>query len=175
MKTTINKTGFLFSLIMIMSLIASPLMAQENDDPRGQRGHDVRYERLKSMKVAYITQELNLTPAEAEKFWPLYNEFEAKRNEIASSIMQGHPREMPDFGRMSDEEVNELIILKFKEERAMVNLQEEYYEKYKKVLPIKKVAKYYESEKRFRSHLLHQIRDGKFKEGKEEYRRVRDN
>jgi len=121
MKTTINKTGYLFSLIMIMSLIVSPLMAQENDDTRGQRGHDVRYERLKSMKVAYITQELNLTPAEAEKFWPVYNE------------------------------------------------------KYKKVLPIKTVARYYESEKRFRSHLLHQIRDGKFKEGKEEYRRTRDN
>src|SRR5690606_18477760 len=33
-------------------------------------------ERIKAMKTAFITQELNLSQAEAEKFWPVYNKFD---------------------------------------------------------------------------------------------------
>lgn len=34
-----------------------------------------RGEKLEAIKVAYITKELNLTADEAQKFWPLYNQY----------------------------------------------------------------------------------------------------
>jgi hypothetical protein len=41
----------------------------------GQRGEKMR-ERLKAQKVAFITEKLNLTADEAQKFWPIYNAHE---------------------------------------------------------------------------------------------------
>ena len=47
---------------------------------REGHGHQMgeNKEKLKAHKIAYITERLQLTPAEAEKFWPVYNELEAK-------------------------------------------------------------------------------------------------
>lgn len=42
---------------------------------------NARSEKIQALKVAFITQKLNLTSAEAEKFWPVYNQYE---NEIKS-------------------------------------------------------------------------------------------
>lgn len=39
---------------------------------KGKRGE--QKERMKKLKIAYITEELNLTSVESEKFWPVYNE-----------------------------------------------------------------------------------------------------
>jgi hypothetical protein len=44
------------------------------------------FDKFKAKKIAYITDAINLTPAEAEKFWPVYNEFEQKR----FSLMEEH-------------------------------------------------------------------------------------
>jgi len=34
-----------------------------------------KLERIEVLKMAYITKELNLTPDEAQKFWPVYNNY----------------------------------------------------------------------------------------------------
>ena len=175
MKTTFKTTVYCLMLAVMTSLLAVPAFAQQGEQPPRPDSRTERFERIHAMKIAYITRELKLSPEEAEKFWPLYNEFEDRRNEIINGIMKGSPHEKPDFDAMSDEEVNEMIQLKFKEERAMVELQEEYYKKYKEILPVKKIARYYEAEKRFRSRLLQGLRDGDFKGQREEMRRGRDN
>jgi Skp family chaperone for outer membrane proteins len=57
------KKYLLFVFFAFVSLFASA-------QPRG--------ERLEAIKVAYITKELSLTSTEAEKFWPLYNQYFAE-------------------------------------------------------------------------------------------------
>jgi len=42
-------------------------------------------EKIKAEKVAFLTTQLDLTVAEAQKFWPLYNEYEKKNDEIFKS------------------------------------------------------------------------------------------
>jgi predicted O-linked N-acetylglucosamine transferase (SPINDLY family) len=39
-------------------------------------------EKIESQRIAFITQELDLTPAEAQAFWPVYNEYDKKRHEL---------------------------------------------------------------------------------------------
>ena len=41
-------------------------------------------EQLELFKIQFITKKLDLTPAEAEKFWPLYNE----QKDASQSLMQ---------------------------------------------------------------------------------------
>ncbi|MDT8415948.1 MAG: hypothetical protein RQ735_11305 [Flavobacteriaceae bacterium] len=55
----------LFILTVVLS-VQTFMYAQKND----------YHDRVMAMKTAFITQELNLSAAEAEKFWPLYNAFE---------------------------------------------------------------------------------------------------
>jgi hypothetical protein len=51
-------------------------------------GHNIlaqavdRKEQLESQKVAFITKQLSLTIEEAQRFWPVYNEFQQKKEEI---------------------------------------------------------------------------------------------
>ncbi len=46
----------------------------------GQQKPD--WEKIKSLKVAFITEKLSLTSKEAQSFWPVYNEFEEKRDAL---------------------------------------------------------------------------------------------
>lgn len=46
----------------------------------GQDGD--RHERIKALKVPFITEQLELTPAEAEKFWPIYNSYDKRMHDL---------------------------------------------------------------------------------------------
>ena len=39
-------------------------------------------ERLNAYKIGFFTKRLNLTSQEAEKFWPVYNEYQKQKNSI---------------------------------------------------------------------------------------------
>src|SRR5690554_7641211 len=58
-------------LVFIFLIAFSTLHAQEN-----------RHERIKALKTAYITEKLSLSPADAEKFWPIYNSFDQRFHEL---------------------------------------------------------------------------------------------
>ena len=44
--------------------------------------HKPDREKIKTLKVAFITDELDLSSSEAEKFWPIYNAHEARVKKI---------------------------------------------------------------------------------------------
>jgi hypothetical protein len=69
-------------------------------------------ERIKALKVAYITKELNLTSSEAEKFWPVYNEY---FGEIEKVVRESEPDEL-------------------KREEKILNIRKKYKPEFKKVL-----------------------------------------
>jgi hypothetical protein len=56
--------------IFLLLIFCSSLASLRAQDPQ----------KVKLVYVAYITKQLNLTPEEAEKFWPLHNQFEAEVN-----------------------------------------------------------------------------------------------
>ncbi len=63
-------------LPLLIAFISLNALAQDGPFIRKKK------EQIKSMKVAFITNELALTPDEASKFWPLFNAFEDKQQEI---------------------------------------------------------------------------------------------
>ena len=76
-------------IFCLLSFIMTFFVAQAQDRPMNRQNmqppprpmNKVQRERLESFRIQFITKKLDLTPAEAEKFWPLYNEQkEASRN-----------------------------------------------------------------------------------------------
>jgi hypothetical protein len=128
-------------------------VAQDRREPSPEM-----FEKIKAEKISFFTSQLDLTPFEAQAFWPVYNEFEKKRFEIQ--------RQIHDFERMSDEEYAKLseteiekmtnnYIESFEHE---ANLRKEYHQQFQKILPKKKVLQMYRAENEFRSHLIREYR-----------------
>lgn len=116
-------------------------------------------ERLEALKVAYLTEKLNLTPEEAQRFWPLYNEFEEKKGELRKQKRDNESKTKLNFFEMSDDGLSDAIDQQLDLEQQELNLKKEYNERFKKILPIKKVAKLYAAEHGFRKELLHRAKD----------------
>ncbi|MBC7642946.1 MAG: sensor of ECF-type sigma factor, partial [Flavobacterium sp.] len=68
-------------------------------------------EKLKSLKIAYITTELSLTNEESIKFWPIFNAFENKQREIRSLKTKSYINKMSDedLDKMTDKDANNLL------------------------------------------------------------------
>ena len=125
-------------------------------------------EKIKSLKVAFITNELKLTPTEAEKFWPIYNAFEDKQFEIRHEKLNRSLRLMDEtsFNTISDKEaVVFLNQLENNEEQLYLN-QKKLTANLKTVLSAKKILLLKKSEDHFNKKLLQQYRAVKIKNGK---------
>ncbi len=47
---------------------------------------DGNYERIKTLKIGFITEKINLTPAEAKNFWPVYDKYSQLLHDLHSQI-----------------------------------------------------------------------------------------
>jgi Spy/CpxP family protein refolding chaperone len=138
--------AFLFLLF-----IASNLVAQQES----------KHEKLEAMKIAFITEKLSLTTKEAQNFWPVYNEYSQKIEKLRKTKRSDLGELKINIENSSDKEIEALLSDVFDAKSKEIELQKEYYSKYTKVLPIKKVALLYQSEHQFKKELLKRIKDKK--------------
>ena len=139
-----KNTAFLF-----LFFIASNLVAQQES----------KHEKLEAMKIAFITEKLSLTTKEAQNFWPIYNEFSQKIEKLRKTKRSDLGELKINIENSSDKEIEALLSDVFDAKTKEIELQKEYYSKYTKVLPIKKVALLYQSEHQFKKELLKRIKD----------------
>ncbi len=116
--------------------------------PEGKGG-----KRLEALRIAYITEKLQLTPQEAQSFWPVFNEYQAKLKEIRK---QGKLESLDD--NSSDAEIEKATAAHFDAETRAITLQKEYFVQLKKVLPLKKIIKLLKAEHEFKNRLLEHLR-----------------
>ena len=119
-------------------------------------------ENLKAKKRAFITQKLNLSVEESEKFWPIYNEYETKKNTINRERKQNR-KELKNSENLSDAEVAKLIDKRFDVKQKDLNLEKEYNTKFQSVLPAKKVVKLQRAEEQFKKEVLKALENKKRK------------
>jgi len=122
--------------------------------------HEARMEKYRTEKIAFLTTKLELTSAEAEKFWPIYNQMEKERWEAQKSR-----RDLEDKVRAAEENLSDAEVTKLTRDFAG-SMQKEgalmtsYNEKFLKVLAPKKVLKLYKAENEFRMNMIRKYRDG---------------
>lgn len=106
---------------------------------------------LKTEKKAVITEVMELTEAESAPFWELYNEYEFKLNTVQNNRIKTIKEYAEEYGILTDEKADKLWneVLDFK--TASLDLEKEYYKKFKKVLPAAKAAKYFQAENKIQA------------------------
>ncbi len=140
-----------YLLIAVMLAATAALNAQGPGQAMGDN------EKLTAYKIAFFTQRLDLTPAEAEKFWPLYNDFSARRNKLLADRLSLMRYASQNEANMSDEELSstaDRLAKSFSDEATMVVT---FNTDLKKVLPPAKVIRLYQIENQYKQQLLREL------------------
>ncbi len=147
-------------ILLIITFFAYSAFAQ-NEPPREQKSHT--YQQIQSAKIAFFTTEIQLTPKEAEEFWPLYNEYWREREMlmrrtqesmrvITAYVKDGSPKTEPELVKLMGVYISNLT-----EEGSIHKI---YFDKFYKILPVEKVARIYIAEEQFRMKMIRQFRGG---------------
>lgn len=141
-------------LPLFIFLITLPFYAQNEkmDDKR---------EKIKTYKVSFLTTELDLTSAESEKFWPIYNAYDDKQYELRHQKMKAYTRKLTEesLKSMTEKEAATLLSQIESTDEELYLLRKRYTANLKKILPAKKIIILRKSEDDFNRKLLHQYRD----------------
>lgn len=122
---------------------------------------DEKREKIKAYKVSFLTTELELTSAEAEKFWPIYNAFDDKQYELRHDKMKTYLSRLDDdkLNSMSEKEAATLLCQIESTDKELYLLREKYISNLKKILSHKKILKLKKSEDDFNRKLLKQYKE----------------
>jgi hypothetical protein len=118
-------------------------------------------ERLNAYKIAFFTKKLNLSSVEAEKFWPVYNEFQSQKNQIQAEKVSLMRTFNQGESTMNDNQITELGN-KYCE--ALVKESElavAFHKKLQQILPPAKVIRVYQAENQYRVQLLNELQQRK--------------
>lgn len=124
----------------------------------GQRGNR---EKIKSLKVAFITDKLELSSTEAQQFWPVYNKFEEEREQLRKKERTEIRDKINDVPALSDTEAENILNQFTKLKAAEEKLNTAYLNEIKKVLSAKKTLLLLGSEEEFKRRLLKQYRQNR--------------
>lgn len=140
---TLKILGFLFFSFLILS----SGWAQQSD-----RREDIK-EKMKAQRAAYITQKLELTEVESQKFWPVFNEFDKERK----ALLKNNPPKIDHS--MSDAEAQKAIDEFFEIKTKELELQKKYISRFKTILPLPKVAMLLTIQKEFSREVLENMKE----------------
>lgn len=151
MKTKMKtKTAFLLIMLMFIGFAANTFAQQP------------KKEKMEALKIAYITKRLNLTTEEAQKLWPIYNEYESKKTDINKGCRNDNLiLKQGSIEDLTDAEAEQLVDRQIIHAQKVLDLRKEYLLKLKKVLSVKKVALLYQAERNFRKVLSDGMKDRK--------------
>ncbi len=114
-------------------------------------------DKMEAIKIGFITERLVLTPTQASSFWPLYNEYTAKRKEIKVKIAALAIEKQLD-GLTEDQISQDLKTLYSYKEIELV-LEKEYMAKFTKYISQRQAAKLYKAEREFVKILLKKLEE----------------
>jgi hypothetical protein len=133
-------------IALFWGALATTLSAQPGSDDRGQR--------VRAYRAAVFTEVLQLTPAEAEGFWPVYNAHQEQRE-----ALHKQQRPLSQLDAMSDAEVEEYVKKHIETKQRELDLEKELVYKLRKVLPLRKIAKLPVAERELRERLVQKLKD----------------
>src|SRR5687767_10203139 len=111
-------------LILVIALGVSVASVAQDDNEKGNGS------RIEALKIAYLTKKLNLSTDEAQKFWPIYNQYMGEIRKTRIDARQNKEGEIPT-------------------EEKLLNIRKKYNGEFNKALSSEKVNTFFKAEKEF--------------------------
>lgn len=139
----------LLACALMAGLVQAPVAsAQELTDAEVKAMIEAARSEMRASREQLLAVNLSLTPEEADRFWPLYREYAAKKATLGDDrlkIIMDYAMAYPD---VSDATAKSLVERHVKYSRAMNGLKERYVGKFGKVLPPAKLMRFLQIESR---------------------------
>lgn len=114
-----------------------------------QESRQARFERIEAEKVAFITKELQLNTREAQRFFPVYNEY---RKEI-TAVLQASRGNGDGRGRQRSNRIDELAV-----ETELLTIKKKYRTQFSNIVGAARSSRFFEAEREFREKLVLELR-----------------
>lgn len=121
----------------------------------------IRQGKVESIKVAYLSEKLNLDPKTAERFWPVYNQYDDEMHNAINDLKRGND------SRSADQILDR--------EQRTIDIKRKYSAQFLKVISNDQLGRLFQSEKEFNQILLRRMnkmenRQKNMREGSQEER-----
>ena len=132
--------------------------------PGQRRGGDNGWrERVRSEKVAFLTEEIDLTESEAQVFWPIYNQIQKEQRDNFEAVRKAYDAMAKGVqDGKSGKEMEKLVRAYVDAKDQSDGIETKYLNKLLKALPAEKVARYFLAEEKFRHQQIGRLGNGKF-------------
>lgn len=118
-------------------------------------------DKIKALKAAHITTELNLSSSEAEKFWPIYNTSQEKTHLLRQQLRDLHKKTNNELNTLSEQEALNLLNTSTNLDESMYREKKALTQRLKKVLSAKKIILLQKAEHQFNRKLIRKFKDRK--------------
>jgi hypothetical protein len=140
-------------LYMIIAALLMPLISVKAQNPN--------LEKFSTYKIGFFTKKMNLTSQEAEKFWPVYNEYQKQKNLIQRDkiiIIKDFNQNESSLSESQLTEMGDKLVKDLSDESALAVA---FHQKVKEILPPAKVIRYYQAENQYKIQLLKELQENR--------------
>ena len=153
------------SVFVMVALMTTAAFAQQHQQGQrqGRRDGGNWRERIRAEKVAFLTEQIDLTESEAQVFWPIYNELQQKQREGFEAVKQAYDAMNKGVQEgKTGKDMEKLVKAYIDAKDANEGIETKYLNKLMKALPAEKVARYYIAEEKFRHQQIGRLGNGNF-------------
>lgn len=145
-----------FAVIALAAVLSQPVIAQAKGDNMNM---EILRQKIKADKKLIVASNMQLTDAQARKFWPVYEAYQqdlAKINQRLGKLIVNYA-EAYNMGAVPDAKAKTLLTEALAIEEAELKLKRAYVPKLEKVLPEMKVARYIQIENKIRAIIKYEL------------------
>lgn len=151
---------YLLTILSVL-LLSAGLMAQTT-----------ALEKVEAAKIALITERLELTPEQAEKFWPIYREYENQQKGIRQEFIELKASHDPSTSTESENAAALAKGMALREKQ--LNIEKTYSDKFQEVITSRQLLSLRKAEDDFKQMLLERVRQQQLQREQMQQNRLRN-
>lgn len=136
----------------------SSVMAQGPDDDMPGLSEE-RLKEIKAQKSAYLTTKLSLTTEEAQRFWPVYNEFDEARESLRREHREAMRGARKQGGELSEAEAQQTLAKGLQIRQRELDLEKTSVDRFVKTIGAPKTVELFRAERDFQREVLRRFRE----------------
>lgn len=136
-------------------------------EPSKQSPDPKAMERIQRARIAYLSERLNLTPDQAEKFWPVYRELADKRAALRAQVKESQKE------GMTEQEQKQMVEQNLKVRQQELDLEKQYAQRLLNAITAQQLLDLPKAEMEFRRMVLDQIQQRRMMQQRREEMRDR--
>ena len=135
--------------LLIIALVLTTMQSMAQGSKQSAK------EKLEAARIALITERLELTPAQAQTFWPVYNEYAEQRRQIQQEYRQS--RQGLDINELTEEQQKAMLQARIEEKQRQLNLENQYGQRLLGVINARQMMALKKAEDDFRTMIINRI------------------